>query len=168
MASIIYEATNPPSAVLKRATAATREALPHAAKFWHRTYLGRHFEPSAVRRYGYSPRSKKYQLAKAKQQRHQKPLVKTGRSRMLAKRHVDYVARKRRGGDEVEGSAVMRRLPKYFFQHPHKAASGRFIDKPAELSAIAAEEERVSVELIRRNVLRRMGEQVEKVRVRIS
>jgi hypothetical protein len=51
---------------------------------WHLRYLARHFEPSAVRRYGYAPRSAGYRKRKRRIKGHDRPLVWSGRSERLA------------------------------------------------------------------------------------
>jgi hypothetical protein len=45
---------------------------------WFTKMLPGHFEPSAVSKYKYQPRTKGYQIRKAKKQGHQKPLVWSG------------------------------------------------------------------------------------------
>jgi hypothetical protein len=51
---------------------------------WHRFYEHKHFEEEAVRRYGYAPRSEKYERRKLRIKGHNDPLVWSGVSRRLA------------------------------------------------------------------------------------
>lgn len=45
---------------------------------YYRRFLKEHFKPSAVKKYGYEKRTKKYQISKARKKHHQNPLVWSG------------------------------------------------------------------------------------------
>src|SRR3990172_3567299 len=57
-----------------------RAAMEDVGNFWHEHYRGEHFEFSAYQRYGYTPRTTKYEIRKAKNLGHRRPLVFTGES----------------------------------------------------------------------------------------
>lgn len=153
-----------PAAMLKRAEKAARGSMLDSAKVWHRRFLPIHFTTAAWRRYDYTPRTKRYEIRKARTKRHRRPLVFSGRTRDMVRQAV-FAVRKSKG--EHVGTARMP-VPPYFFKHPYRKATGKFIDKPAELTAIAGEEEQAFAELARRRVLRSLGENPERLRVTLK
>ena len=58
-------------------------ALGRMGTGWHSLYMPRKFEPSAVCRYGYRPRSIGYNKRKLRIKGHKNPLVWSGRSKRL-------------------------------------------------------------------------------------
>ena len=151
-----------PAKQLKRAAKDAGESMRDAGRLWQRRFLPLHFTTAAHRRYDYSPRTKRYEIRKAKTKRHRNPLVFTGESRRRALALTQITLRRSRG--EHVGT-VRIAVPSYFFQHPGTKASGRFIDKPKELTATSRDEEIAVAELARRRVLRSLGEKPEKLRV---
>ena len=162
-AEISYE--DPPKAVMRRAVRAAREGVADAARVWHRKLLPIHFTFAAVRRYAYAARTKKYEIRKAKLKRHRRPLVWSGETRRQATTAARFAARKSR--EDQVGEARMP-VPRYFFYHPHNRASGRYIDKVAELTAVTREEEQALGEVLRRRVLRSVHGSVERMRVALK
>ena len=75
-----------------------KDALKEAVNFglrvaieqdYHRQFLPRHFKPSAVNRYGYEKRTKKYQIRKARAHHHQNPMVWSGALRRELMRSLE-------------------------------------------------------------------------------
>lgn len=54
-------------------------ALKNVGGWWHPAIARGHFQPSAIQKYSYYPRSRLYMIRKAKTRHHQRPLVWSGR-----------------------------------------------------------------------------------------
>jgi hypothetical protein len=151
---------------------AGREAIRHAVEVWHRRFRPLHFTEQASRRYGYTPRqgsgqppiiyrngrpvrNNAYIWRKKRLKGHTKPLVWSGDSEASA-RSARFGGRLE-GGTRFVGSARMD-MPTYFFQHPYNAKSGKFIDKPKELTTVRDDEMAVLQEAFRREFLRELGQ----------
>ena len=63
----------------------TVAALGEVGEWWHSQVMPGHFDFAAMAKYHYRPRTKNYQLRKARQKRHQRPLVWSGRLEAAAK-----------------------------------------------------------------------------------
>ena len=72
-------------------------------KFWHTRILPKHFTIAGASEYGYEPRTKKYQIRKAKAHGHQNPLVYSGRSmrEVLQAVRITSTSKGGKGGIEV-------------------------------------------------------------------
>lgn len=62
-----------------------REAWLMVGEVWHDEMLPAHFQTGAAAKYGYTPRKKKYMIAKARRRGHQRPLVDSGELEMLSR-----------------------------------------------------------------------------------
>lgn len=60
-------------------------AMEAGAANHHQQYMWRHFQPEAYRRYGYHDRTKAYVRRKLREKGHNRPLVWSGASEILAK-----------------------------------------------------------------------------------
>ena len=69
--------------VKKRLRAEVKQALQDEVVFWHDNILRHHFSYAAYSRYAgvYAPRTKKYEVRKAKKYGHRNPLEFTGRTK---------------------------------------------------------------------------------------
>jgi hypothetical protein len=134
---------HPPAGTLKQTfEEARRSAFHEMLQYWHKTYLPMHFEPSAMKRYGYQPRSgdnepprltvtvenfvtKKlhtytkanphYSWRKRRKKRHNRPLVWSGLSERIAENPSNFQIRV----TKMITKGVITGLPRYFFQY-HK------------------------------------------------
>jgi hypothetical protein len=105
-----------------------KQALLDVVKFWHKTYLPKHFQPGAMQRYGYRKRKYKYLERKKRAVGHMQPLVYTGLTEKQAKRFIWP-----RG--TAKGARGVMYLPNYIYMVP------KLRDAPAlgrELTATAA------------------------------
>lgn len=164
--SIEYE--DAPADVMKRLVAGARKGVEAAVDLWDREMLPDHFEEGAGERYGFAKRSgegeppmvysdrgygrevkrggvkrrliknPKYFHRKAREGFGKRPLVRTGESARMAMAGGKTTSRV--DGGVVEGTDSIPAKAE-FFKHPFNKASGRFIDKPAELTAVAPGEE---------------------------
>jgi hypothetical protein len=131
----------PPGTLNQDWAEARRRAFADMLLHWHKTYLPMHFEPSAMKRYGYQPRSgdnepprltrqtvtvagkliektyanPHYTWRKRREKRHNRPLVWSGESERVAKNLSNFDIRVR--GLVTRG--VITGLPRHFFQY-HK------------------------------------------------
>ncbi len=78
---ISIQVTKPPRGLAKAAKRGLNIGMIKALRWWHQSIAPKHFEPSAVSKYGYEKRTKRYMQRKAVQKHHQKPLVWTGAMR---------------------------------------------------------------------------------------
>lgn len=115
---------------------AARAALSAAVTLWHSAMLPIHFTTGGAAKYDYAPRTAKYQRRKARQKKHQRPLVFTGDSEKAAK--TDFTIRTTEIAGHLAGVVAMD-MPTYFFQHP--TSGDTFIDKVAELTRTTPDEE---------------------------
>ncbi len=136
--------------------AAAMDALEIAVEQWHDTMLPVHFTTAALAKYGYSPRTKKYMIRKARVMHHQLPLVgankaTTGESRAAAMHDIRYSKGTFAGHP---GASVAMMMPGYFVQRPRSSS----IDKPAELTRTAPDEVRQLGETVDENFIRNLGQ----------
>lgn len=120
-----------------------RSGFQELAEKWHRDFLGRHFEPTAARRYGYRRRSVKYVARKTTPGRDYRrkniygsqhvPNVLTGRLRDALTRSVQIRAFPSRATVRLTGTEYIgRRFPPDMNQP----------DKDSEIKATTREERR--------------------------
>lgn len=135
-----------PDATAKMLNPAVRAALREVVEAWHKDTLPKHFEPSAVSRYGYKPRTKKYEIRKAKKFHHRNPLQFTGTLRREVSRQVRITATatKTRG----RARAVMSG-PRYLYQYRKDVGQA---DKAAELTMVTAAEAEAMARALDRSV----------------
>lgn len=127
---------------------ATDQAFIEAVEYWRDHFMPLHFQSGARKRYAYTPRTAGYMKRKARSKGHQKDLVWTGSSeRMIIGNPQKGRIRKRNGGYGAEVPIV---APKYFFQYNPR---NKFIDKPKELTQLAAAE----LNFLAKNIERRIG-----------
>lgn len=115
---------------------AVARAMRDAAEYWRDVIQPGHFQTSAVKKYGYQPRTRMYMLRKARLYHHQRPLEFTGDSKRA------ILGAKRRPQVKVTGTTAKAQLrivaPRYFFQYNPMHA--RPIYKCAELVRMTPEE----------------------------
>ncbi len=136
-ASIRY--INGPAQVMRRMLRATEEAAKEIVEEWHAETMPGHFQRSAQNKYRYTPRKKGYQIRKAKQHGHQRPLVFSGESERDARAGIRLSSR-RLGGGIIRARGAMHHLQKKFYQYNRMFTQ---IDKAAELTATTATEQSV-------------------------
>ncbi len=100
----------------------------------HRNRFPGHFVPTAVTKYGYAKRSKKYMIRKARRQGHQNPLVFTGGLRTAIMANAKVTATKDRATLRTKGNTGHQLQPQY----------------RKELEAITTDEHRQMVDLYER------------------
>lgn len=115
--------------------AAGAEASNVAAHWWDEEFEPQHFLPSAMQRYAYVPRTKRYMLLKAKRYGHQNPLEFSGRSKAAAESGVQYQQNPQQGQTTLRFTG----LPRYWFMYQR---TGKKIDKPKELTTVLPSEEK--------------------------
>jgi len=124
-------------------TAAYKRALPatlrEAGGRWHSTTLPRHFQPEAVGRYGYEPRSRRHMIRKAQQFHHQRPLVFTGELERAVTGQAEIRA------SQAGRLSVKLRGPRHL--HAYRKDYGQ-PDKAAEITAVHHQEEAEIGELV--------------------
>lgn len=79
--NVLYD--SPPDQLGRKMRKALKAALAGAVLLWHRTMLPQHFQGSAVFKYGYKPRTKKYRQRKMIKYGHTRPMVWSGRTEQL-------------------------------------------------------------------------------------
>ncbi|MCA9010356.1 MAG: hypothetical protein KDB01_11445 [Planctomycetaceae bacterium] len=99
----------------------------------HRGRLPGHFEVIAVKKYGYKPRSKRYQIRKAKQYGTTAPLVRTGSLRAAILANAKVVATANRAELRSKGSKTSQLMSQF----------------RNELESFTAEEEKQNAESFR-------------------
>lgn len=105
-----------------------RMGLRNATLFWQREMAAGHFEQGAAGKYGYAPRTKKYQIRKAKRWGHQQPLVWTGVTRDWVRSRFAQPSVRREGGQGLKARLQIL-APGYFYRWH----GGHQQDKVAEL-----------------------------------
>lgn len=136
-----------------------RTANRKTCMFWVVEYLPGHFEPGADTKYGYKPRSSKYQRAKERQAARKGPtrrqvrkggkvdLVYSGlMERIMTRQRPSIRAYPTRAVADIVGPSYISLRPKDP-DHPHKAAEVTATIRP-EVDAIAEFFGRVSTRLI--------------------
>lgn len=130
--------------------AAAKEALEIAIEQWHGTMMPQHFTTAAPAKYGYTPRTKKYMIRKARKMHHQRPLEFTGDSKKAAM--FDYrIAQTTIAGRPA--AYVAMSMPGYFVKRPKSST----IDKPAELTRTTTMEEQQLGQLVSDHFLQSLG-----------
>lgn len=79
----------------------------------HRGRLPGHFEVSAVSKYGYKPRSKRYQLMKAKKYGTTAPMVRTGALKAAILRNAKVVATANKAELRSKGEKTAQLMSQY-------------------------------------------------------
>lgn len=123
-----------------------REELQVLVVDWHKKDFPEHFKTSAVQKYGYEKRSKKYQLRKARKFGHQMPLVWTGNLKniTMSSIKVSTTAKGARG--------YWSGLPTRYYQYRDNAP-----DKAKELTIATQEELQVLAEELDKRVTDRLN-----------
>ena len=86
MINVIFHETGPwPKGMKRELPRAQKKAFKLAGNKWKRAFLKEHFKMSAMEKYGYRKRSKKYLKSKQNILHHQLPLVYSGTTRRRAK-----------------------------------------------------------------------------------
>lgn len=124
--------TGSAAATKKDLNQSVREALLSVGSFWYTEFLPRHFEPDAVRKYGYSKRSKGYQRRKAAVRHNQKPMSWTGEMERQAKSHAEIRS------TATKGKVVLRGIRALNFAGRSK--SSLYPDFKKELTATTGDE----------------------------
>jgi len=120
-----------PDTKLKHFDNAVTEALKQAVRSWHSSTAPLHFKPGAARKYGYQPRSKKYQNYKNRLGKG--PLIFSGN----AKRQLLRVIRPIGTKGHVKGKFVTSPSVRYFWMQKRGDPP-----KGKELIAVTKSEER--------------------------
>lgn len=142
-----------PRGLKKAVKLGVREGMEIAFAWWHRVIAPQHFEPSAVSKYGYDKRTKRYQQRKAVKFHHQRPLEWTGETK-----------RKILGGQPeitVRGKTATMKftdLPHYanIRSRPSKGGSRKQPDKQRELTFVTQSEADEMMDRITRQIEARM------------
>jgi len=79
----------------------------------HRGRLPGHFEVIAVNKYGYKPRSKRYQIRKAKEYGTTKPLVRTGALRAAILQNAKIIATANKAELRSKGSKTSQLMSQF-------------------------------------------------------
>lgn len=137
-----------PRGTAKELRQARKHAMRDVAGVWHRRTLPKHFEASAVNRYGYQKRSEKYAIRKARQKHHGRPLVWSGDLYRQVRREATV-------SSTSKGAVVKMRGPRYLYAY-HKDADQPH--KAEEMTATTVGELRTMERLIDRKMTRRLNE----------
>src|SRR5690606_36737012 len=119
--------TGSPKQLARAFGPSARAAALSAVTHWHGQMMPGHFANDAKSRYQYQPRTKKYEIRKARKYGHRRPLVYSGDSERAAKSQVRLTSRTVRNQQIIRAVATMT-LPKYFYMYnkmhnaPDKAA----------------------------------------------
>lgn len=124
-----------PETVAKALNPAVRSGLRDVVEAWHKDTLPKHFEPGAVSRYHYQPRSKRHEIRKAKRFHHRNPLQFSGTLRREVSRQVRISVTASRGG--MGRARGVMTGPKYLYQYRKDYGQP---DKAAELTMVTASE----------------------------
>jgi hypothetical protein len=106
-----------------------RAAWDRAGRLWHKKILGKHFTVAGAAEYNYMPRTRAYQIRKAKKFGHQRPLVFSGEAERMAHQVLDLRATQK-------GAKVVLHLPTHFYQYrkdlkqPDKGLELRTVSDP--------------------------------------
>lgn len=73
-----------------------KQELHSRVRLWHQDDLKNHFEEFSAGKYGYTPRSSSYVKRKRARRGHNRGIVKTGRTKALAMRHIRVTGTKTR------------------------------------------------------------------------
>lgn len=133
-----------------------KEAWFEMGLLWHTTMMPRHFEPSAMHRYNYKPRTPRYLKRKLREHGHQNPLEFSGRSKLQAQF-------RRRITSTSKGVRVTMRAPTLSFR-PHPS-SPRMREELVRLTR--GEIRRIKTEL-QKSVADKMKKSKRTVRRRIA
>lgn len=135
----------------ERFSEAAKQAFSEAAKLWHQNMLPKHFKAGAAIRYGYKPRTKRYQ--KRKRYKGSPPaLVYSGRSRdALTARFAFQVSYQKSTGRTI-GRFIVPNTMRYFFWmtpagHP---------DKPDEMKRVTDQERSLLAAFIQQRIINLM------------
>lgn len=120
---------------------AVKAGLMAAAKLWHDGILPEHFTAHGAAKYGYRPRSPKYQMRKLKRMGHADPLVYHGSLRdacLLYRHYTGSIGAAGRATALVKMHVGFLRSKEGFNYATSRYRSGLYI--PDEISTVAAEE----------------------------
>lgn len=134
-ATVVYDglaaATRDGERVLKsHLKVAIRAGLKSAVLYWRRRLMMGHFSINALTKYGYEPRSSKYNKRKWFKYGHNVPLILTGRSKDSIQGNQQPILFRKKAG--IEGAEFRIVAPKYFYQYKPGVSS----DKTDELTRV--------------------------------
>lgn len=136
---ITYQAS--PEHTLAVLNKSVKHALNIVGHHWHSKILPRHFETSAVAKYGYQKRTKKYQIRKARQKGHQRPLEFSGQLKEAVLRRARIISTSKRVKVHLKG-------PKYLWKYQANQP-----DKARELTATTESEVKELADVLERVTL---------------
>jgi len=127
-----------PKAMKRGMAPIVKEALQEAGASWHMNELPRHFRVGAGSRYGYQPRTRKYQSYKRFKRGHQRPLEFTGDLKREVTRRAAISGTSKR-------VRVVMDTGRAWYATRNWKTRGTMPDMPTELTATTkAEEKRVA------------------------
>lgn len=130
------------------------DASTHIVSYWWGRYLKRHFEPSAVMRYGYKKRTAKHQRRKSWMHGHQRPLEWSGTFRRLME---GVLPPTKIVAGEIR--ATWAGMPRYIY-YVSSIAAGHKPDMRAEVTTVSGDEESVLAYQFERRMARLLGESI--------
>lgn len=122
--------------------AAKKPVMEELGRYWHTVLRPKHFEATAVNRYGYQPRFKDYQIAKGRVKGHNRPLVWSGRTEKASETYT-MIANKRSVRVRMQFPAISMRRDGKEITVPYISLRGRLgsgPDKKKELKSFTRDE----------------------------
>lgn len=147
---IRVEAEGAMSVKPRDAQIAMRQEFQKIGETWHKKHRARHFTLDGVRRYSYTPRSRKYNRVKRKKFGHTLPLVFSGTSRILSKIGRVNVTKSRSTG----GFSAAITMPVRVFNFKPRGSS---VNMLREFRTISDDEVRLYETQAQRNLERKIA-----------
>ena len=91
---------------------AMRGGLRRVITYWHRKYLRQHFRKGARQRYGYKPRSRRYEERKFRAKGHRAPLTWSGLTRRMVQLPIPVMATAKSGRGVMQVPWYVRMVPR--------------------------------------------------------
>lgn len=135
-----------------------KEELQNVIRFWHKDMLPNHFTTTAVNRYGYQKRSKKYMIRKARKFGHQRALVFSGEMERQVTRMIRVSGSSKRARGRLSG-------PRYLFAYRKDVGQP---DKAADLTAVTQEEVLTMAKFLDQKMTKRLQDAPRKKRRRVK
>ena len=157
---------NPPEALARETARATREAMRAVARYHWRHRIPLRFQLTSAQaplaqQLGFEPRTKAYEIRKAKTLGHRRPLVLTGGMEQAVTSTFQEPRATRRSG---RVTATLRLFAPFYVRFRGRSGTGP--DMRAELSAITEQEAQQYAEMTNRNIQNRIRRMRERRRSR--